>query len=80
LRVAYSKFTILTSWPQEPDHSVPMFGGKVIPLEVIKGWAKPIRADFGIALNEMQEGRPATLAVRPMQSIGSWRSRIEGLR
>ena len=29
-----------------------------------------MRIDFGLSLNEMQEGRPATLDVRPMQSIG----------
>ena len=39
--------------------------------EVVRGWAKGIREDFGTALNEMQEGRPATLAVRPMPSIAA---------
>lgn len=39
--------------------------------ETLQGWPKPIRVDFGNALNEMQEGRPATLDVRPMSSIGS---------
>jgi phage-related protein len=37
--------------------------------EVLRGWAKPIREDFGIALGELQEGRPAALPVRPMPSI-----------
>lgn len=36
----------------------------------MRGWPATIRVDFGLALNEMQEGRPATLDVRPMQSIG----------
>ncbi len=35
----------------------------------MRRWPKPIREDFGIALNEMQEGRPAALPVRPMPSI-----------
>jgi len=38
--------------------------------EILRGWPATIRVDFGLALNEMQEGRPATLDVRPMQSIG----------
>ncbi len=38
-------------------------------LNVLRGWPKPIREDFGVALGEMQEGRAATLAVRPMPSI-----------
>jgi phage-related protein len=38
---------------------------------VLKQWPKDIRVDFGNALNEMQEGRPATLDVRPMPSIAS---------
>ncbi|MFZ0743971.1 MAG: type II toxin-antitoxin system RelE/ParE family toxin, partial [Terracidiphilus sp.] len=29
-----------------------------------------MRLDFGNSLREMQEGRPARLDVRPMQSIG----------
>lgn len=37
--------------------------------EVLRDWPRPIREDFGIALNEMQEGRAATLPVRPMPSI-----------
>lgn len=37
--------------------------------QVVRGWPKPIREDFGVALAEMQEGRPAALAVRPMPSI-----------
>ena len=45
--------------------------GKGDSREVVRGWAKAIRADFGVALNEMQEGRPATLAVRPMPSIAA---------
>ncbi len=38
-------------------------------LEVVRSWPKPIREDFGVTLGEMQEGRAATLAVRPMPSI-----------
>jgi len=38
-------------------------------LKVLRSWPKPIREDFGISLSEMQEGRPATLVVRPMPSI-----------
>jgi phage-related protein len=38
-------------------------------IEVLRAWPKAIREDFGIALNEMQEGKPAALAVRPMPSI-----------
>ncbi|MGI4831080.1 MAG: type II toxin-antitoxin system RelE/ParE family toxin [Janthinobacterium lividum] len=37
---------------------------------VLCGWPTLVRADFGIALEEMQEGRPANLTVRPMPSIG----------
>jgi phage-related protein len=36
---------------------------------VVRGWPKPIREDFGVALGEMQEGRAAALTVRPMPSI-----------
>jgi phage-related protein len=39
--------------------------------EVLRGWSKSIREDFGIALGEMQEGRPAALPVRPMPSIAA---------
>lgn len=38
-------------------------------LEVLRSWSKPVREDFGVALGEMQEGRLAALAVRPMPSI-----------
>jgi phage-related protein len=38
-------------------------------LEVLRSWPKAIKEDFGVALNEMQEGRPAAIAVRPMSSI-----------
>ena len=38
-------------------------------LGVVREWPKPIREDIGAALDEMQEGRPATLPVRPMPSI-----------
>jgi phage-related protein len=38
-------------------------------LGVLRKWPKPIREDVGAALDEMQEGRPATLPVRPMSSI-----------
>ena len=36
--------------------------------KVLKSWPKPIQWDFG---NSMQNGRPAKLNVRPMQSIGA---------
>jgi phage-related protein len=39
--------------------------------DVLRGWPKPIREDFGVALGEMQEGRPAALQVRPMPSIAA---------
>ena len=39
--------------------------------EVLQRWPKPIRGDFGIALGRMQEGRPASLPVRPMPSIAA---------
>jgi phage-related protein len=39
--------------------------------EVLQEWPKEIRVDFGNSLNEMQEGRPASLAVRPMPSIAA---------
>jgi phage-related protein len=38
-------------------------------IKVLRAWPKPIREDIGVALGEMQEGRPATLPVRPMPSI-----------
>ena len=38
--------------------------------ELLSEWPAPIRIDFGHTLNEMPEGRPATLDVRPMPSIG----------
>lgn len=38
--------------------------------DVLRSWPAPVRIDFGVALNEMQEGRPATLTVRPMSSVG----------
>jgi phage-related protein len=38
-------------------------------LAVVRSWPKSIREDFGVALGEMQEGRSAALAVRPMPSI-----------
>ena len=40
-------------------------------LEVLRAWPKPIREDLGVALDEMQEGRPAALPVRPMPSIAA---------
>ncbi len=40
-------------------------------LGVVRGWPKAIREDFGVALGEMQEGRAATLRVRPMPSIAA---------
>jgi len=39
--------------------------------EVLREWPKPIREDFGVALGEMQESRPAALPVRPMPSIAA---------
>ena len=38
--------------------------------KVLCGWSLAIRTDFGIALEEMQEGRPANLKIRAMPSIG----------
>ncbi len=40
-------------------------------VEVLRRWPKAIREDFGVALAQMQEGRPAALAVRPMPSIAA---------
>ncbi len=40
-------------------------------LAIVRSWPRSIREDFGAALNEMQEGRPATLPVRPMPSIAA---------
>jgi phage-related protein len=37
--------------------------------EVLRTWPKDIRVDFGTALDDLQEGRPPGLAVRPMKSI-----------
>lgn len=39
--------------------------------EVLRGWPKLIREDFGVALGEMQEGRTAALPVRPMPSVAA---------
>ena len=39
--------------------------------EVLARWPKAIRGDFGVALNEMQEGRTVALPVRPMPSIAA---------
>ncbi len=39
--------------------------------EVLRSWPRAIREDFGVALAEMQEGRPAALPVRPMPSIAA---------
>jgi phage-related protein len=38
--------------------------------EILKSWPKSVQWDFGVSLREMQEGRGARLAVRPMQSVG----------
>ncbi len=38
--------------------------------DVLASWPKAMRLDFGQALREMQNGRAATLDVRPMPSIG----------
>lgn len=38
-------------------------------LETVRSWPKPIREDFGVALAEMQNGRTASLPVRPMPSV-----------
>ena len=40
-------------------------------LDVVRGWPEAIREDFGVALGEMQEGRPPALPVRPMPSIAA---------
>lgn len=40
-------------------------------LATVRSWPKLIREDFGTALGEMQEGKPATLPVRPMPSIAA---------
>jgi phage-related protein len=40
-------------------------------LDVLRSWPKSIREDFGVALAEMQQGRPAALPVRPMLSIAA---------
>jgi phage-related protein len=37
--------------------------------DVLRRWPAVVRGDFGSALREMQQGRPATLDVRPMPSI-----------
>jgi len=39
--------------------------------QVLRGWPKSIREDFGVALSEMQEGNTAALPVRPMPSIAA---------
>lgn len=39
--------------------------------EVLQRWPKAIRGDFGVALGRMQEGRTASLPVRPMPSIAA---------
>ena len=39
--------------------------------KVLKSWPKAMQWDFGNSLREMQNGRPARLQVRPMQSIGA---------
>jgi phage-related protein len=39
--------------------------------KVLKSWPKSMQWDFGNSLREMQNGRPARLQVRPMQSIGA---------
>lgn len=39
--------------------------------EVLRQWPKTIRGDFGIALGRMQEGKEASLPVRPMPSIAA---------
>src|SRR5665213_3394791 len=41
------------------------------PRNVLRQWPKPIRGDFGIALAEKQEGKAASLPVRPMPSIAA---------
>jgi phage-related protein len=38
--------------------------------KVLKSWPKATQWDFGNSLREMQHGRAARLAVRPMRSIG----------
>jgi phage-related protein len=39
--------------------------------DVLRSWPREIREDFGVALAEMQDGRPATLRARPMPSIAA---------
>jgi phage-related protein len=39
-------------------------------LNVLREWPEGIRASFGQSLRLLQHGRPATIDVRPMQSIG----------
>lgn len=36
---------------------------------VLRDWPRPIREDFGVALDAMQQGKPSALPVRPMPSI-----------
>lgn len=38
--------------------------------KVLQSWPKPIKQDFGLALLDLQQGRRAQLATRPMSSIG----------
>lgn len=40
-------------------------------LEELRSWPKDIRADFGSALNEMQDGRKPRLVTRAMPTIAS---------
>ncbi len=53
----------------EADARIALISWEGDTLEVLRGWPKGIREDFGVALAEMQQGCPATLAVRPMPSI-----------
>jgi phage-related protein len=39
-------------------------------LEVLREWPEGIRVSFGQSLRMLQNGLPAALNIRPMQSIG----------
>ena len=53
------------------DHRRALISWEGDSRDVLREWPKAIREDFGIALGQMQEGRPATLPVRPMPSIAA---------
>ncbi|MHB8302750.1 MAG: type II toxin-antitoxin system RelE/ParE family toxin [Acidobacteriaceae bacterium] len=39
-------------------------------MQTLRSWPKQIRIDFGASLDAMQDGRKASLDVRPMPSVG----------